>query len=123
MLEHAHTIVGHAVKEQDPVAAGLRRPHFPPAKNAAIGGSHIELFAMRMVLGKRDIRLLYKVRRQTAPHGMQEPWRNQPPCCRCDERRKNKQLQKEADRAAHSLEDTSKFPQKFLVFKSLLLNQ
>jgi hypothetical protein len=123
VFEHAHTIVGHAVKEQDPVAAGLRRPHVPPAKNASIGSSHIELFAMRVVLGKGDIRLLYKVRRQRAPHGMQEPWRNDPPGYGRDERKKNKQLQKEADWAAHSLEDTSKFPQKFLVFKSLLLNQ
>jgi hypothetical protein len=91
-----------------------RRPHFPPTENAAIGSSHVELFAMRVDLGKSDIRLLYKIR-QRAPHRMQEPWCNHPPGCRGYERRENKQLQKEADRAEHSLEDTLRLPQKFLV--------
>ncbi len=102
MLEHAHAIVGYAVKEQDPIAGGFRRAHFPSAKNAAIGSAHVEVFAVGVVLREGDIRLLDEFWRKRALHRMQEPWRNDPAGYRGDERREDKELEKEAGRAAHS---------------------
>ena len=46
VFEDSHAIVGDAVKKEHPIAVGLCGTHFPAAQKDAIGGAHVEVFAM-----------------------------------------------------------------------------
>jgi hypothetical protein len=78
VAEHAHAIVGHAVKDENPIAVGLRRTHLPAAKAHVIGSAHLEVFPMRANLRESRVGLPDEVRRELPAHRVKKPGPNHP---------------------------------------------
>lgn len=78
VLHHAHAIVRHAMKQQDPGAVRLRRPYLPSSQRHPIAGADVEGFCVAPHLRERNLCLLHQVGSQGPPHRMQKRWSHQP---------------------------------------------
>jgi hypothetical protein len=78
VAEDSHTIVGDAVKDQNPIAAGFRRTYLPAAKAHVIGCAHLEVFPICADLRESRVGLPDEVRRKLPAHGVKKP-RPDPP--------------------------------------------
>ena len=100
-----HTVVGLAVKEQDPKAVGILGADFPAAEERAIWCADVEVFAGGPGGGEGRVGFADQIRGEFAANGVDQGGAGQPPHHGGEDRREEEENERNADQAAHRLSD------------------
>src|SRR6266849_10098958 len=77
-VPHTHAIVGDAMKNEDPIAVGLRGTNLPTPQENTIGGPHVKILMMRPDLRKCRISFPNQVGGKLPAQRVQEGRARQP---------------------------------------------
>lgn len=102
LADDADAIIGDAVKEENPISVGIRRRDFPAAEHYAVGSADVEVFAVATGIGDGSVGFADEVGGEFAADGMEEGRGDEPAGDACQEWRKEKKDQQDADEAATS---------------------
>jgi hypothetical protein len=102
VADDADAIVRNAVKEQDPVAIGVRRADLPATEQSSVGGTYLKVFAAGVDAGKGGV-AMFNVRWQKGlAHGVKDAAAEQPAGAGREARENENPCESEFCGAAHS---------------------